>query len=89
MSSSLHGGRIEVAEALERGVGRRIEVGRAAGQRGQARAIAFMTLPEATRVAMPLASAGKTGMSASQPAGSSPRMLSPQLFAPARGRPRA
>ena len=54
-----------------------------AGRRG---AMAFITLPEATRVAMPLASAGKTGMSASQPAGSSPRDAALQLRARARER---
>ena len=62
--------RIEVAQALERGVGRRIEVRRAAGQRRQL-AARWHSSPcrDASRVAMPLASAGKTGMSASQPCG--------------------
>ena len=72
---------IEVAEALERRVGRRIEVRRTAGERREAAArSAFITLPEATRVAMPLASAGKSGISASQPGGSSPLSAALQLL---------
>jgi hypothetical protein len=43
---------------------------------GSLGAIAFITFPEATRVFIPFGSAGKRGMSASQPAGNSPRILS-------------
>jgi len=43
---------------------------------GSLGAIAFITFPEATRVFIPFGSAGKMGMSASQPAGNSPRILS-------------
>ena len=37
---------------------------------------AFITFPEAMRVLIPFGSVGKTGMSASPPAGNSPRMRS-------------
>ena len=41
--------------------------------------MAFMTLPDATRVAIPLASAGNSGMSASQPTGNWPRRFPPSV----------
>ncbi len=64
--------RLETAGAfeLEIGFGRRRQIRRTADAATErAVAIAFSTLPDESRVAMPFASASNTGMSASQPSG--------------------